>query len=546
MQIEKINGKFPNLRIKMGEKVVSLHSFYPLKEAERVVKHFNPSFSTVVIAGIGLGYVIEYILQSTSYTLVIYEHDDTFASWNSEFIEKIKQNPRVKIFQKDPQALIDYLAEHGIGEFNLYIHRPYAILFPAIYDSLHGLLVAYLSRRQINQATARRFQKLWVRNILKNSLFYSSLPGIQHLSGSGKGYPALVIGAGPSLVKNAHLLSEAKKRHWILIATDTVLAYLDRLGVEADFVVSVDPQDKNALYLLSSRQKPYLILDSGASFLTFIHYPHERIFLYDTVLPLYQVFRHFWGEKGELLCGGSVSTTAYDFAYRLGCEPIVFVGQDLAYSDHQTHAPHNALESMLYSTVDRFHTYEGYNATSQTFSDRIEVKAWNGHGTVLTDRKFLTFKEWFGKITRERSIRTINATEGGLFIEGMEHIPLCQVIESVVSPNQSYHLPPTTPYAHFEQNFLSILKELRQTLEILKVALARDNPEEKLFSLVKQNPLFGRLIEMTMQESIQKLLSSQSVDETLLSQLRREIREGSEFLSFLIEKRLLLEESLHS
>jgi HKD family nuclease len=51
---------------------------------------------------------------------------------------------------------------------------------------------------------------------------------------------------------------------------------------------------------------------------------------------------------------------------------------------------------------------------------------------------------------------------------------------------------------------------------------------------------------MTRQESIHKLLSSQSVDETLLNQLRKEIREGAEFLSFLIEKRLLLEESLYS
>ncbi|QJR21154.1 hypothetical protein BREVNS_0404 [Brevinematales bacterium NS] len=546
MQIEKIEGQFPNLRVKLKEKEVSLHSAHPLREAERVVKHFNPSFPVVVIAGVGLGYVVEYIVNTTSYEVLVYEHDDTFASWNGDFLEKIKKNPRVKIFQGDPQPLIDYLAEKGIGELNLYIHRPYAILFPDVYDSFHGLLVAYLSRRQINQATARRFQKLWVRNILKNSVFYSSLPGVSHLFGSGKDYPALVIGAGPSLARNAHLLTEAKKRHWILIATDTVLAYLDRLGIEADFVVSVDPQDKNALYLLASKQKPSLILDSGASFLTFVHYPREKIFLYDTVLPLYQVFRHFWGEKGDLLCGGSVSTTAYDFAYRLGCDPVVFVGQDLAYSERYTHAPHNALESMLYSTVDRFHTYEGYNATSQTFSDRIEVKAWNGSGSVLTDRKFLTFKEWFVRRAKELPIHTINATEGGLFIEGMEHLPLSQVIEGVASPSQPYHLPPTPHSPYASQNFLSTLKELRQTLEILKVALTRESPEEKLFSLVKQNPLFGRLIEMTMQESIQKLLSSQSVDETLLNQLRKEIREGAEFLCFLIEKRLLLEESLYS
>ncbi|MCX7882880.1 MAG: DUF115 domain-containing protein [Brevinematales bacterium] len=545
MQIEKIEGNFPNLKVKQGEKEISLHSTHPLREAERVVKHFNPKISTVLVAGVGLGYIVDYILTHTSYEVLVYEHDDVFAPWNHTFFEKIQNHPRVKIFQKDPQHLIDYLSEHGIAEFNLYIHRPYVLLFPHPYDSLHGMLVAYLSRKQINQATARRFQKLWVRNILKNSLFYPSLPGVVSLFGTAKGYPALIIGAGPSLARNAHLLHEAKKKNWILIATDTILSYLDRLGVEADFVVSVDPQDKNALYLLASHQKPYLILDSGASFLSFVYYPREKIFLYDTVLPLYQAFRSFWGEKGELQCGGSVSTTAYDFAYRLGCSPLVFVGQDLAYSDRYTHAPHNALEDILSKTNDRFHTYEGYNASAQTFSDRIEVKSWDGQGIVLTDRKFLTFKEWFVRRCQEISVPTINATEGGLFIEGMEHHPLAQVIERTPCPLHPYHLSRYS-FHPSPSAFLPTLQKLRDELFHLQNVLSKKEPEQRLLEIVKKNPLFGRLIEMTMQESIQKLLSSSTVDEHLLNELRQEIREGSTFLAFMIQKRLLLEESLLS
>jgi len=541
MQIEKIPGEFLNLRVKKDGKEISLHSTNPLKEVERVVKHFNPDIPVVLIAGVGLGYMVNHILSTTSYDIILYEHDDTFAPWNQAILDQLTASPRVRLFRGDPQALIDYLADQGIGELNLFIHRPYALLFPQVYDTLHGMLVAYLSRRQINQATAQRFQKLWLRNILKNSLFYPRVAGVEGVFQTARGYPALVIGAGPSLEKNVYLLKRAKENHWILIATDTVLTYLDRLGIEADFVVSVDPQDKNALYLMAAHQRPWLVLDSGASFLTFLHYPLEKILLYDTVLPVYQVFCSFFGKKGELACGGSVSTTAYDFAYRLGCDPIVFVGQDLAYSRRQTHAPHNALEAMLYGAVDRFHTYEGYNATSQTFSDRIEVLAWDRQHTVLTDRKFLTFKEWFVRKTREVPARTINATEGGLFIEGMDHIPLKEVLRETPIPPRPY-TPRTLVREESMEGFEQKLRDLLRSLNMLRSS--RVPLEERLFALVKEDPLLGRLIEMTMQKTIHKLMEAKQIDAALLDQLQREIREGVAFLVHLIQKRLDAGENL--
>ncbi len=542
MQIERIEGQFPNLRVRLGEKEVSLHSAYPMREAERIVKHFNPDIPVVLVAGVGLGYVVDYILQSTSYAVIVYEHDESFAPWNGEILRGLEATGRVKVFRGDPQVLLDYLADEGIGELNLFIHRPYALLFPEVYDRLHGMLTAYLSRRQINQATARRFQKLWVRNVLKNSFFYPVLPGVKALFGSGRGYPAVIIGAGPSLARNGEQLKEARRKNWILIATDTVLSYLDSVGIEADFVVSVDPQDKNALYLLAARQRPFLVLDSGASFMTLVHYPLSRVFLYDTVLPVYRVFSHLWGEKGELQCGGSVSTTAFDFAVQLGCEPVVFVGQDLAYSERQTHAPHNALEDRLLFSVDRYHTYEGYNASSQTFSDRIEVVGWDGQSTVLTDRKFLTFKEWFVRRCREVGREVINATEGGMFIDGMRHLPLQRVLEQTVTPEVAYRVPETSGTAVSDEAFERVLHNLKRRLEQIRVVLAKREPERELLSVVKEDPMLARLVEMTMQESIQRLLSAREVDEKLLSSLRQEIREGVDFLEYMIHKRLAMGE----
>jgi len=196
---------------------------------------------------------------------------------------------------------------------------------------------------------------------------------------------------------------------------------------------------------------------------------------------------------------------------------------------------------MLYAMVDRYHTYEGYNATSQTFSDRIEVRGWNGRDMVLTDRKFLTFQEWFVRRFRECGVRVVNATEGGMYLEGVIHKPLGEVLDELSSGKSPYQVH-SSFQGRTAESFEDLLREFRGDIERLFVQGVRVPLEEALFVLVKQKPLFGRMIEMTMQESIQKLLESREVDETALVQLRQEIRDGLVFLKSMIEKRLLMGE----
>ncbi len=44
--------------------------------------------------------------------------------------------------------------------------------------------------------------------------------------------------------------------------------------------------------------------------------------------------------------GGSVATTALDVAINMGCNPIIFVGQDLAYTDGKSHSKDTFSKSM--------------------------------------------------------------------------------------------------------------------------------------------------------------------------------------------------------
>ncbi len=528
--IEGIEPKesLPNARIIKDGKSYTLHSIQPFKEAERIASKFNPSMKWVLIAGFGLGYIPEYLLINTEYQIIIFEHTDEIIEFakKSDRVKKIINNKRVFLITNDSGEIIQFLDNNNIKELNFYIHRPYYALFHDIYSNLEGILIAYLSKKQINKATLKRFQKVWLKNIIKNSLFYFSIPGIKNIRHNFQNIPAVIVGAGPSLSKNINILKEAQD-YLIIISTDTALSILYNNGIKADFVVSVDPQDKNTLYLLYSEYKEAtLILDSAASFISLLKYNPAKTLFFDSIFPLYEELMPFWKEKGTLLCGGSVSTTAFDFARFLNCSPIIFIGQDLAYSQKHTHSEGSILEEFLYYRINRFETYEAYNAKSLIFSDKIEVKGLDGN-KVISDRKFVNFVDWFKKEINFTQTEVINATEGGAYIEGASHQTLKKTVENFYNGgkiNKSFSIEHDSenPY-----NFIIYLQEIINGMEHLisygKMAFQASlralssfqhnninqyelkimtSFDRELFKLIKGKNSIAHFIELTMQESI--------------------------------------------
>lgn len=529
----------PTAKLCRGSQKVSLHSYDPAREAQRLIAHFNPKLSWVLVAGSGLGYLIDEILSQTRFQVLAYDHDETLrdeALKGSGRVSLLK-NPRVRWLSGDPARVPSVLEELGLGELNFYMHRPYAQIFPDLYNTLEGVVAAYLSRRQINRATLKRFQRVWLKNIVRNSASYFERPGIADIRHPFAGKPAVIVGAGPSLEKNVDLLRIYGDRA-LIISTDTALTVLESRGIRPDFVVSVDPQDKNTYYLLYSKFKNVpLVMDASASFMSILHYSPENTFFSDSPFPLYEVFRPFWGVKGPLISGGSVSTTAFDLARVFGADPIVLIGQDLSYSGKKTHVHGSILEEFLYYKIDRFHTYDQYNAGQQLFADRVEVEGYSG-GRVLTDRKFLTYLEWFQREIKHTRARVINATEGGAKIEGAEPLSLGEVFGKIaVAPISKEFSAPFEKKPPDDFNFQlgkarEIAKNLlpsardaadsaaqglmmlgkglsiasrKQALEPLVRKMNRFD-SELLQSLKKEGPV-GRLLEFTMQDSIERILS---------------------------------------
>ena len=559
--IEPLTGNLPNAKIILKGRSVTLHSMAPFKEAERTFAQFNPSLGTVLIAGAGLCYGAEYLLKNTNYKVILYEHTPEILDYarGVRDLKPVLYHPRLKLFTGDFQQVLDYLQEAGIRELNFYLHRPYFNLFPEVYSTIEGLLIAYLSRRLLNQATLQRFQKVWLKNIVRNSPHYFNLPGIVDLRHNLAGKPAVIVGAGPSLGKNIDVLREIQESITI-ISTDTALSMLASAGIKADFVVSVDPQDKNALYLAySAKREAWLILDAAASDLAFRSYSAEKTVLCDTIFPLYELMKPFWGDKGGLLAGGSVSTTAFDFARFLGANPIVLVGQDMAYSQRHTHYQGSALEEFLYYRIDRLKTYEDYNSRMLLFSDKIEIQGSQGD-KVLSDRKFVTFLEWFKREIRNTSVPVINATEGGAFMQGARHLTLRETVLQF-HINTRLNKKITTEFTPRDgrdfSNFLAnVLKEIENLIPAAaKAVMAFGNSsagnqwirELDIFDSAFRKSLesgsaVARFLEFTMQDAIEEIMleENQKISKEVLrkwSDFYQKAYHGLLFIKRVLQKR---------
>lgn len=527
-----------NARIKMDGRTLTLHSVSPVKEAERTASGLNPSLDWVLIAGFGLGYLTEYLLKNTRHRIIVFEHTGEILDFATKHrdIDAILKNQRVFFFKGDINTLTSQLDSRNIRELNYVIHRPYFQLFPDVYSQLEGILTAYLSKKQINRATLKRFQKVWLKNIIRNSASYFSLPGIGIFDGQFEKKPAVIVGAGPSLGKSLPELKKNQDR-FLIISTDTALPMLYENGIKADMVVSVDPQEKNAYYLLYSPCKDaVLVADASASYLGLIKYNPGNAVLFDSIFPAYETLASYWGDKGKLLSGGSVSTTAFDLARYLKCDPIVFIGQDLSFSKKHTHFRGNVLEEQFYHRTGRFNTFENYNSRSLVMSDRIEMTGING-AKVITDRKFLTFLDWFKREIRSTRARVINATPEGVILEGAEHLSLGKVIDEIKDSAKPDKNIPVRPIHRDQGPFLELLKGVLAEIRRLKPLSMKafhasrsidsgkkgtkeysvhlnimNEFDRTLVNTVKERGSIARFIELTMQESIETVLDDADAD----------------------------------
>ncbi|MAG13883.1 MAG: hypothetical protein CMN78_04745 [Spirochaetales bacterium] len=413
---------------------VYLHSLRdPAREAERVLQHDDDrSCVCCVFFGFGLGYFVEEFLKRHPNTpVVIIEPNSRM------FLSSLAARDLRRIFSADnisllldvePEAIATVLNQFQSGRIRIVSPRSLEQTNKNYFVRARAVVDSFLSRREINKNTLKRFGKRWVKNFVGNMSLLLSSQGISSLANTCVGTPAIVLAAGPSLDQVLPSIAEVGKR-CITIAVDTSYRALERFGANPDFLVVVDPQYWNTRHLDGCDTSNTLLVSESSTFPSVLRREYRGIFFGDSLFPLGAYIEGCLGGFGKIGAGGSVATSAWDLARHLGCKPIFTAGLDLGYPSSSTHFNGGRFEELILSKTSRLMTSESGSFRLLNDAQSFFVPANNG-SRVLTDRRLITYKWWFeNQLKIYPEVESFTLSKDGVKLDGM---PLA-AIEDILS-----------------------------------------------------------------------------------------------------------------
>lgn len=401
------------------------------KVKQRVDSMDLNSIKSMLLLGFGLGYEMKYLSEeilpknSCEYIYIVEREAEVFkaALYNFDFSDMFSQD-RVKIYvglsiedlflrfreymSKNNRAVILMKALGVVyNEASFSIDRDYYLSTIEKFKEA-GMSMLHLFGNDPDDSL------IGIDYMFKNLKNIISNPGINVLYNKFNNMPAVVVASGPSLKKNIHLLKEIKNKAFIICAESTLKALLEN-GVKPNMVCSFErvlatidslggykEEDIRNVYLNAVPVIPDKAFEvyKGPKFITYRDVSH---------------FKWLKIDKGTLPVGESTANMAFETSVALGCNPIILVGQDLAFSEDG-------------KTTHIDSAFGGSNQQMYRDDNLIKVKGNNGEDIYTSDLWFRFLKIYERDIANYKG-KCINSTEGGAYIYGTEIMPLKDSIQ---------------------------------------------------------------------------------------------------------------------
>lgn len=416
-----------------------LHSAYdPMREAEgRAGSVTLPPGGICIVLGFGAGYVVEALTrQETAATvrfLVVEPNPSVFKeALRCRDLRSLLSAPNIDFHIGTDLELLAEVWEalplaRRMQSPRVVQHFASVKSHALFFQSALELIKRQVCKSSLDFDNLANSSRRFFDNLLENLLVFLPDPGVKELEGLFKDVPAILISAGPSLDKNVHLLA-AMADHATLIATDAAVRPLLAQGIEPHFIVSVDPGPANYQHLKGVQLERSRLVFEATVYSETIRQFEGRRFVAFLAGSFYQFMHDQIEEKGRLSGWGSVSTLAFDFARQLGCDPIIFVGQDLSFTGGRTYCQNITYQS---SWLENLGTEEDLQARlSGVLQGEKPIPAVDiFSGETLTTTRLLSYALWLSEeLQTKGDIRCINATEGGILSSGTELLSLKEAV----------------------------------------------------------------------------------------------------------------------
>lgn len=409
----------PGLRLK-GRYLCSRRD--PATEAERIIRaRFKKEPDLAVFLHFGLGYELEAFRRLyPGIPILVLEPDVPLflrALEIRDMGDLLGAEEFSLLLDLPPAALGEVLNDRHHDEIEFFPILSVAALHPEYKKETDEWFKRFNSRREINRNTLRRFGRLWVRNLIQNLNELTQASPAGELQGLLKGCPALVLAAGPSLDDLIPHIAELRSR-MAVIAVDTAANWCVQHALVPDFLVVVDPQYWNTRHLDGIKEPLRLVSESSTHPRVFRKLKGRRFFS-SSLFPLGNYLEKSLHIHGTLGAGGSVATTAWDFARFLGAGEIYCAGLDLGYPAFKTHYRGSLFEELSHIWSGRLNPAMGQHFRVVQDGSPLKTES-SGGGEVLSDRRLILYRWWFENRLREPHTPPSHTLSPlGVKIEGM-------------------------------------------------------------------------------------------------------------------------------
>jgi hypothetical protein len=422
-----------------GGRAVALHSRYqPIDEAKRLIDALPTAERLAFyVFGFGLGYHVEALFERAGEEamLLVFEPDLLLlrTAFEHRDFSHLIESRRVLFFHRAEKGeLLARLTPHtaliSVGAEQV-VHPPSMEVAGEFHRQMQVWIEEYTSYGRTSLNTVVLNSRRTAINVAKNIAWYVATPPVSRLQDRHKGQPAVVISAGPSIRKNKHLLRDLNGRA-VLIATQTMLKPMLEMGVEPDYVTSLDYHEICTRFFenLPPNLGTELVAEPKATGGVFRLHTGPDSLIGNRFAEL--MLREMKPNKTELAGGATVAHLAFYLGEYAGCDPIIFVGQDLGFSDGLCYAPGTSYEDVWRPELGRFGTVE-MKQWDQIVRERFilrRVPDYQGRPMYTEERLFSYLQQFEADFLR--STRTIiDATEGGVAKRGTVAMPLAEALE---------------------------------------------------------------------------------------------------------------------
>ncbi|MGV8982697.1 motility associated factor glycosyltransferase family protein [Clostridium sp.] len=384
--------------------------------------------SLFIVYGIGLGYHIKEIIKRSSHKSKIFVIESDMKILNTYLRnENLLDicNDKVFLFFGSEQSIIAEINSH-VFSFSI---MPLSVnCIPVImtsYHSIYGEWVENVNKRIMDLFKHALFNLgndigdtiIGLKNNFKNIKELIKSPNVEIVKDKYKDLPAIIVSAGPSLDKNIQELKNASGKALIL-AVDAVISTLKKNNIVPDAVFSIERgiETYDAFYKNNVIDEEIVFIGPpvvATEILDKLKLNKKLLFLKQGEKINEWINEDILRENRLLHMGTSCAHIAFAFAKYVNASPIIFVGQDLAYTkEGVTHSDYVEIKAKVEANKNALH-----------------VKGINGEmlPTSYAFKNFLVFLE--SEIAKDNSSRLyIDATEGGAFKHGTKIMKLREVI----------------------------------------------------------------------------------------------------------------------